>query len=165
MNFLELTKLRFSCRDYESRAVECEKIDYVLECARMAPSAVNRQPWRFRVVTAQEGLQRLWDCYDREWFRTAPACIVVSLCHNEEWVRSDGKQHGDIDVAIAAEHICLAATEMGLGTCWVCNFDADRCRGVLQMQTGEEPVVLIPIGYPACEATPKKRKAMEDLKL
>ena len=163
MDFLELTKKRFSCRSYESSEVEKEKLDYILECARMAPSAVNRQPWRFRVFTKENGIEKMWDCYDREWFRTAPACIVISLLHDEEWVRADGKRHGDIDVAISTEHVCLAAAEQGLGTCWVCNFNSDLCKDILQMKAEEEPIVLIPIGYPACEATPKNRKPMEEI--
>jgi nitroreductase len=89
--------------------------------------------------------------------------IIASLVHDEEWVRSDGKAHGDIDVAIAVEHLCLAATEQGLATCWVCNFDAQLCSQLFSYAEGEEPVVLIPIGYPADEAKPKVRKEMNEI--
>lgn len=80
-----------------------------------------------------------------------------------EWVRSDGKHHGDIDIAIAVEHLCLAATEQGLATCWVCNFDADKCKQLFAIADNEEPAVLIPIGYPADELKEKKRKAVEEI--
>ena len=165
MNFLELVKSRYSCRQYANRPVEKEKLEYVMECVRLAPSAVNRQPWRFRVVKDVEVLQRLWECYNREWFKSAPMCIVASVVHDEEWVRSDGKPHGDIDVAIAVEHLCLAAAEQGLGTCWVCNFDAALCKDVLAMRENEEALVIIPVGYPDCEPTEKKRKDMNEIVL
>ena len=111
MKFLDLAKQRYSCRSYKPTSVEKEKIDYVMECVRMAPSAVNRQPWRFRIVSDADGLEKICQCYNREWMATAPAVIIASIVHDEEWVRSDGKHHGDIDIAIAVEHLCLAATE------------------------------------------------------
>ena len=130
----------------------------------MAPSAVNRQPWKFRIVRSQEGREKLQSCYSRPWFNEAPLYILASLLHEQEWVRADGKPHGNIDVAIAVEHLCLAATEQGLGTCWVCNFDAQRCHELFQMPDTEEPVVIIPIGYSAVAETPTKtRKAQEEL--
>ena len=110
MNFLELVKRRYSCRSYKPTGVEQEKLDYVMECVRLAPSAVNRQPWRFRIVTNGDDKAKLQQCYDRDWFKTAPMYIIASILHDEEWVRSDGKHHGDIDIAIAVEHLCLAAT-------------------------------------------------------
>ena len=165
MNFLELVKSRYSCRQYANRPVEKEKLEYVMECVRLAPSAVNLQPWRFRIVKDVEVLQKLWECYNREWFKSAPVCIVASVVHDEEWVRSDGKHHGDIDVAIAVEHLCLAAAEQGLGTCWVCNFDAALCKEVLAMRENEEALVIIPMGYPDCEPTEKKRKDMNEIVL
>ena len=165
MIFLELVKSRYSCRQYANRPVEKEKLEYVMECVRLAPSAVNRQPWRFRVVKDVEVLQKLWECYNREWFKSAPVCIVASVVHDEEWVRSDGKRHGDIDVAIAVEHLCLAAAEQGLGTCWVCNFDAPLCKEILTMPENEEALVIIPVGYPDCEPTEKKRKDVTEIVL
>ncbi len=161
MRFLDLTKQRYSCRSYQERAVEKEKIEYVMECVRMSPSAVNRQPWRFRVVESDADRQRLCQCYNREWFATAPTYIIASVLHNEEWVRSDGKHHGNIDVAIAVEHLCLAAAEQGLGTCWVCNFDVELCSRLFDIPANEEVAVLIPIGYAADEPKEKVRKNID----
>ena len=158
MNFLELTKQRYSCRSYLPKAVEAEKLEYVMECVRMAPSAVNKQPWRFRIISSEEGRQKVCQCYNREWFTTAPIYIIASVLHDEEWVRSDGKRHGNFDIAIAVEHLCLAATEQGLGTCWVCNFDASLCHSLFGLAEDEEAAVLIPIGYPADERKEKVRK-------
>lgn len=158
MSFLDLVKRRYSCRSYHPTKVEQEKLDYIMECVRLAPSAVNRQPWMFRVVRDEEGLKQLASCYNREWFATAPVVVIASILHDEEWVRSDGKHHGDIDIAIAVEHLCLAATEQGLGSCWVCNFDAERCKQLFGLEANEEAAVLIPLGYAADEPKEKKRK-------
>lgn len=161
MNFLELVKQRYSCRAYKPLGVEKEKLDYILECVRLAPSAVNKQPWCFRIVSKEEDKVRLQQCYNRDWFKTAPMYVVASVLHDEEWVRSDGKHHGDIDIAIAVEHLCLAATEQGLATCWVCNFDAVLCKELFNLPDNEEPAVLIPLGYAEDEVKPKNRKPIE----
>ena len=165
MNFLDLVKARSSVRNYESRAIEKEKLDYIMECVRLAPSAVNFQPWKFAIVSQPTELEALRKAYPREWIATAPCIIVACADHTESWHRkSDGKDHADIDLAIAVEHLCLAATEQGLGTCWVCNFDPDICRKALGLPSQLEPVALIPIGYPAVsETSEKKRKPIEDI--
>ena len=163
MDFLELVSRRYSCRGYQPVAVEQAKLDYVMECVRLAPSAVNRQPWRFRIVSSDADRARLQRCYSREWFATAPVYVIASILHDEEWVRKDGKHHGDIDIAIAVEHLCLAATEQGLATCWVCNFDADKCRELFTFDSNEEPAVLIPIGYAADEPKEKNRKDITEI--
>ena len=163
MNFLELVKNRYSCRAYKPFGVEKEKLDYILECVRHAPSAVNKQPWRFHVVGRKEDKERLQQCYSRDWFKTAPLYVIASILHDEEWVRADGKRHGDIDIAIAVEHLCLAATEQGLANCWVCNFDAVLCKRLFDLPANEEPAVIIPIGYAADEPKEKKRKPIGDI--
>ncbi|MCC8143146.1 MAG: nitroreductase family protein [Tannerellaceae bacterium] len=162
MNFLELTNKRCSIRQFAPAAVEEEKLNYVLEAARLAPSAVNYQPWYFIVVREESRRQQLIACYPREWFRSAPMYIIVCGDHRQGWKRKDGKDYTDIDVAITTEHICLAATEQGLGTCWVCNFDRELCSRSFNLPEHVEPVAIIPMGYPAeaglLERTPKKRK-------
>ena len=164
MDFLELVKKRYSCRNYQPTSIEKEKLDYIIACVRFAPSAVNKQPWAFRIISNKEEKEKLRQCYDREWFATAPTYIMASILHDEEWVRADGKHHGNIDIAIAVEHLCLAAAEQGLGTCWVCNFDVERCTQLFNIPSNEEVAVLIPIGYAAAdEAKEKKRKDLKDI--
>lgn len=161
---IDIIHSRYSCRSYLDKPVEEEKIAYLKESMRFAPSAVNRQPWKFRIVRSQEGREKLQSCYSRPWFNEAPLYVLASVLHEQEWVRTDGKPHGNIDVAIAVEHLCLAATEQGLGSCWVCNFDAQRCHELFQMPETEEPVVIIPIGYAsAADVPPKTRKAEDEL--
>lgn len=163
MDLLTLVKNRYSCRNYCPDHIEQEKLDYIMECVRFAPSAVNRQPWRFRIVKDETEKQQLCQCYNREWFASAPIYVIASILHDEEWVRADGKRHGNIDIAIAVEHLCLAATEQGLGTCWVCNFDAALCANLFHLEADEEPAVLIPIGYPADEKKEKIRKDISEI--
>lgn len=159
MNFLDLVKKRYSVRSYLPRAIEADKMNYIMECVRLAPSAVNYQPWHFSIVTDAEKLAALKSTYPREWIQTAPYIIVACTDHQEAWHRKmDGKDHADVDIAIAVEHLCLAAAEQGLGTCWVCNFDASRCKEVLSLPESWEPAVLIPIGYATEEAVPEKRR-------
>ena len=166
MNFLELARKRCSVRQYSDRSVEPEKMDYVLEAARLAPSAVNKQPWHMLLVESEEKRQLLQSCYNREWFKQAPLYLIVCGDHTESWKRADGKDHLDIDVAILTEHLCLAAAEQGLGTCWVCNFDAPRVKELFALSKNIEPIVLLPLGYPADEAAfegEKKRKARTEI--
>jgi len=161
MKLLDLVKTRYSCRNYQPTNVEKEKLDYIMECVRFAPSAVNKQPWLFHIVSNEDDKVKLQQCYNRDWFKTAPMYIIASILHDEEWVRSDGKHHGNIDIAIAVEHLCLAATEQGLATCWVCNFDANLCKELFAIPENEEPAVIIPLGYAADEMKPKSRKTID----
>ncbi len=165
MNFLELCEKRFSVRKYTSEDVSAEDLEYVLNCVRLAQSAVNFQPWKFLVARSEESKQKLRECYNREWFRSAPMYIICMRNVNENWVRGcDGKQHGDIDVAIATEHLCLAAAERRLGTCWVGNFDAEMMKHMFP-EEGFETVAVIPIGHIAddCPQAPKKRKPLNEI--
>ena len=163
MDFLELVKNRYSCRAYKALNVEKEKLDYILECVRFAPSAVNKQPWLFHIVSNDDDKAKLLQCYNRDWFKTAPLYIIASVLHDEEWVRSDGKHHGDIDIAIAVEHLCLAASERDLATCWVCNFDAALCKESFALPENEEPAVIIPLGYADDEPKEKNRKPIDEI--
>lgn len=166
-DLLTLSRLRCSVRAYASRAIEAEKLEYVLEAARLAPSAVNFQPWIFVVIQDSGTRKKIQQCYDREWFAQVPVYIVACGDHRLSWKRKDSKDFCDVDVAIAVEHLCLAATEQELGTCWVCNFDVKLCAEVLALPEEVEPLVLIPIGYPedpeVFASTPKKRKAFNEI--
>jgi nitroreductase len=149
MTLQDILHTRRSVRNYTSQAIAPDKLNFVLESARLAPSACNRQPWLFIVVTETAEKELLQACYEREWFKSAPVYIIACADHQQSWKRpADGKDHADIDLAIAVEHICLAAVEQGLGTCWVCNFDVDRCKKSFDLPVHIEPVAILPIGYP-----------------
>lgn len=164
MEFKELINKRFSVRKYKSIAVEKNKLIEVIEAGRLAPSAVNFQPWHFIVVQDPRNLEKVHSVYRREWIRSAPAIIVVCGNHHLSWKRgNDGKDFADIDVAITVDHMTLRAAEMGLGTCWVCNFDAKRCSEIFQLPRHIEPVVLLPLGYPDEDVKEKNRKPLEEI--
>lgn len=164
MNLLELVTKRYSVRSFLDQEVGQDKLLQVLEAGRLAPSAVNFQPVHFIVVTEPEGKQKIAEIYAREWIKEAPAVIVICGNHKTSWKRKDGKDHSDIDVAIAVDHMTLAAADLGLGTCWVCAFDAKRCSELFKLPDYLEPCVLLPIGYPKGERTADiRRKPLEEL--
>lgn len=164
MTFKELCEARYSCRNYQERPIEAEKLEYIRECVRLAPSAVNKQPWKFILVTEPDMLAKVKMSYHRDWIDNVPAIVICLENRTECWTRRyDGKNHGDIDIAIATEHLCLAATEQGLGNCWVCNFDINQLKELVALPEGYEPAVLVPLGYAADDTAPKVRKPMEEV--
>jgi nitroreductase len=165
MNFDKLVSTRYSVRKYSQKMVEDDKLEMVLEAARKAPSAVNFQPVKLFVIKSEKMLTEIRDCYHRSWLGTAPLIIVVVGLHEAAWKRNhDGKDFTDIDAAIVIDHITLQAAELGLGTCWVCNFDAAICSEVLKLKPDEEPIALIPLGYPESDDIPvKRRKGLDEL--
>ena len=168
MDFLELSKRRFSSRKFKDKPVEREKIKKVLEAARVAPSAVNKQPWHFVVITREDKRKEITDCYHREWFDAAPVVIVACVDHNQSWKRGeDNKDHADIDISIAIDHLTLAAADLGLSTCWICNFYVEKTKETLQLPENIEPVAMLPLAYPADTADPNrhntKRKAFDEI--
>lgn len=166
-SFLELAGSRYSVRNYLAKAVEEDKLKYILECGRIAPSAANYQPWTIHVVRNPELKKKLLETYNREWFRQAPVILVFVGDHRQGWKRSDGKDHTDIDLAIIIDHTTLAAAEQGLGTCWICNFDAAKCIQVLNLPGHLEPIAYLSLGYPAgsTDQTSRhlKRKSLEEI--
>ena len=105
-DFKSLAGERFSARKFTAEPVSKEDLEYIMECVRLAPSACNRQPWKWLIVRSEQAMKKLQECYDREWFKTAPMYIVGMKNTKDNWVRKyDNKPHGDIDVAIAAEHL------------------------------------------------------------
>lgn len=165
MDFKTLCKARYSVRAYKPDAIPAETMEYIKECTRLAPSAVNKQPWKFILFTGEDDRARMQQCYDKEWFREAPAYILVCENHGAAWTRRyDEKNHADIDAAIAIEHLCLAAAEQGLGTCWVCNFRVQLCQELFKLPEEWYPAAIITIGYPATPDIPEKtRKATAEI--
>lgn len=149
--FLDLAKKRFSCRHYLDKEVESEKIHQILEAARIAPSASNKQPWFFYVVQKDKTLlSKVHQAYHREWFNNANVVIIACADYSQAWVRDcDGKNHADVDVSIAIDHITLAATDLGLATCWICNFEVNKIIEIFNLPENIKPIALIPIAY--CE--------------
>lgn len=164
MKFKQLVINRFSVRSFKSDTIPDEIILSILDAGRMAPSAVNYQPWHFVVVNEASKRTALQEAYPREWFKQAPVYIVVCADYQSSWVRnSDHKNFADVDASIATDHIILQATELGIGTCWVCNFDVQTCKKALELPASIEPLVVIPIGYTDEKPKQKIRKSLHEI--
>jgi nitroreductase len=163
MEFRELIRNRYSVRAYKPDPVEEEKLQQVLEAMRLAPTAANRQPFQFIVVHTEGREQELRRIYDRAWFVQAPLIICACGVPAQNWVSRDGKNYNDVDAAIAMDHLVLAATDLGMGTCWIAAFDPAAAREVLGLPDGVEPIAFTPLGYAADQPGPKERKALSEL--
>lgn len=165
MEFLELARQRYSVRAYKSTPVEAEKLQEVLEAARVAPTACNLQPFRLIVIHTKGREAELRRIYSPSWFVQSPIVICICGIPSQSWVRKDRKNYRDVDVAIAMDHLILAATDLGLGTCWVGAFDAEEARKVLRLPADVEPIAFTPLGYPDDQPSHrhKIRKPMDEL--
>ena len=166
-SFLELAKKRYSVRNYLDKPVEEEKLNYILECGRIAPSAANYQPWKIFVIRKPEMRKEIATTYGRDWLIQAPVILVFCGDHSQGWKRSDGKDHTDIDVSIIVDHITLAAADQDLDTCWICNFDAKRCSEILHLPEHLEPIAYLSLGYrgkdPVDPTRHLTRKPLQDI--
>jgi len=160
MDFYEVIRTRRSIRGYQERPVEEDKLQRILEAARLAPSAANRQPWQFLVIKTEKIKKEFQRAYNKDWFWQAPVIICACGIKKEAWIRSDGKSYLDVDVAIAMDHLVLAATAEGLGTCWIGAFNPSEVKKILNLPDDIEPVALTPLGYPATSPKPTHRKLL-----
>jgi nitroreductase len=163
MGFLELAKKRYSVRAYKPVSVENDKLQKVLEAARLAPTACNLQPFQFIVIHTKGKETELRRIYGASWFVQAPIVICACGTPSQSWVRSDGKNYWEVDVTIAMDHLILAAADLGLGTCWVGAFNPDAAREVLSLPDDVEPIAFTPLGYPDDQPGYKNRKSMDKL--
>jgi len=148
MNVFEAIRARRSIQEYSSRPVEKENLDRVLEAGRPAPSAANRQPWHFIVVTDPSVREALRVSYEHDWFVNAPFIIAACADPDSAWVRRDGEEYWKVDVAMALQNMVLCAAEEGLGTCWIAAFNEEAARRVLKIPEKTRVVALTPLGYP-----------------
>lgn len=145
MDFITIAKQRMSVRDYKETKVEPEKLEQILEAAHVAPTAANLQPIRLIAVQSEEGLAKISKAAN---IYCAPLAIIVCADHDKAWVRPfDQKQTGDIDASILTDHMMLQATELGLGTVWVCYFKPDVLRKEFDLPANLEPVNILVVGY------------------
>ena len=162
MTVLEAIRNRYSCRAYQDKPIEQEKLDQVFEAARLAPSAKNLQDWRFVAVTDKETKVKIAAAANNQHFLEKAGAIIVA-CSNCDEVMRCGQAIGPIDVAIALEHICLRATELGLATCWIGSFYPDKVRPILGIPEDIAIIELMAIGYPADRQKEPKREAIEKI--
>jgi len=165
MNFDRLIHKRYSCRHYSPDPIEEELFAKVLEAARLAPTAANRQPFQIIIIKTQPNEAKLLGIYPRDWFVQPP--IVLCVCSQPElgWTRKnfDNQSYAVVDAAIVVDHITLQAADLGLGTCWIGAFDADKVAEVLELDEGVVPAHVLPLGYPTEMPDARPRKPMAEV--
>ena len=164
MEYSELIAKRYSVRAYRSDPVEDEKLQAVLEAARLAPTAANRQPIQLVVMHTAGREEEIGKIYRKPWFVQAPLVIGVCAISSQAWVRESDRFNARlIDAAIVADHLILEAANQGLGTCWIAAFNVEAARSVLQLTDEAEPVIFTPLGYAADQPGQKTRKPLSEL--
>src|SRR4030042_5559987 len=141
MDFTTLVESRYSVRSYKRNRIGAKKLHKVLQAMRLAPTATNNQAFQFIVIHTKGREEELRRIYNKNWFVQTPVVVCACGIPAENWVRSDGKNYNDVDVAIAMDHLILAATNEGLGTCWIGAFDAQAAKEALGPRAGGEPIV------------------------
>ena len=163
MDVFKAIRDRYSVRGYKADAVSDENLARVLEAARQAPTAANRQPFRIIVIHTAGREEELARIYGRRWLLTAPLLLAVVAVPGEAWRRVDGKPYDEVDATIAMDHLVLAATALGLGTCWIAAFDPVAAREVLGLPDDVEPIAFTPLGYPDKDRAQTGRRPLEEL--
>lgn len=163
MDVYEAIAKRFSCRSFKDAAIEPDKLERVLDAGRCAPSGHNSQPWKFIVVTDPSRRADLAAGANNQAFVGQAPAVIVVVGLDEDYVMPCGVPGDPVNCAIAIDHMTLAATAEGLGTCWIGAFDQDKCRQILGVDPPAKIIELLPIGHPAVTAGPKSRKDLTDV--
>jgi len=162
MDIKEVIQKRYSCRSYKDTPVPDEKLNGILEAARLAPSAHNAQDWKFIVVRNKETKEQLAKAASQGFIAQAPI-IIVAVGLNPEHLLSSGVPAYAVDIAIAMEHIALQAYSEGLGTCWIGAFSQQKAKTILEIPKEYKIVAFMPLGYPADSPGQKDRKNLDEL--
>ena len=162
MDIYEVMDKRFSVRKYKHQPVEEDKLQRVLNAGRIAPSASNRQKWKFVVVRDDKLRKALSEAAEQPFVGEAPVVIAVVGLGPEE-IMSCEIPKDPVDCAIAIDHMTLAAVAEGLGTCWIGHFDQDACCRLLGVPPTGKIIDLLPLGYPDVSQPPAKRKPLEEV--
>lgn len=164
MEYEELIRKRCSIRKFAMRPVEKEKLEKIVEAARIAPSAVDKQPWFFLIISEPDNIKQLATCYKLPWLAKAPSAIILLEDKNVSWKRpSDERDFGDVDLGIAIYAIWLEATNLGLGAACLSFFDPEKIKALYELPDYIEPISIMPIGYPENEELWKNRKPRKEM--
>ncbi len=163
MDFFEAIEKRYSVRGYTDEPVSKEDLDKILDAAALAPTGVNFQPFKVYVIDTNKNAETLKKVYPAEWFLEAPIALCVAVSPDKAWTRKfDNKNIADIDGTIVMDHIILAATALGLGTCYIANFNPDEAKKLIDSDE-YQPLLFTPIGHIDAEPRLQDKKTKEDL--
>jgi len=154
---------RSSVRAYKEREVEEEKLKRVLDAARLAPSASNRQEWKFLVVRDKETRKRLAKAALGQSFVAQAPVVIVACATETERVMACGQSAYTVDVSIACAYMTLQACELGLGTCWLGAFQEGVVKDILKIPEHIRVVTMLPLGYPDQPPTAKTRRSLDKI--
>ncbi len=163
MEFKDIIQKRRSVREFTDEPVSDEKLRRVLEAARLAPSASNRQAWKFVVVKDSNKRKALTQAANNQAFVGQAPIIIVAVALKPERIMACGIPSYAVDLAIAMEHVVLAAVDEGLGTCWIGAFSQENVRRIMGIPDKYKVVTVMPMGYPAGEMAAKPRKPIEEV--
>ena len=163
MDFFKTIENRYSVRSYKNKAVEKIKLDKILHAANVAPTATNSQPFKIFIAKTKGNEEALSKVYEREWFIEAPIVLCVVSIPEKAWKRQDGKNYHEVDATIVSDHIILAATALGLGSCWIANFDEKATREFFDIPRYMVPEIITPIGYANDAPHKKVRRDISEL--
>ena len=163
MNIYETIKQRYSVRAYKADSIPEEKLNKVLEAGRLAPSAKNLQDYKFVVVTDEGKRKELTAAAANQSFVGEAPVVIVAVSLDPDYVMSCEVPAYPVDVAIAIDHMTLAAVEEGLGTCWIGAFSQNKAKEILNIPANLKVVALLPLGFPADNPKEKSRKSLEEL--
>ena len=163
MGVFETIKKRKSIRGYSSDPVPQEILERILEAGRLAPSAYNAQDWKFIVVRDQDKREKLVEVARGKEFLAQAPVVIAAVALEPEKVLPCGVPNYALDIAIAVDHMILAATEEGLATCWIGAFSQDKAKEVLGIPNNYKAVVLFPLGYGTDKGREKERKKLEEI--
>jgi nitroreductase len=162
MAVLDAIKKRYSCRSYLDKPIEQNKLDEILEAARLAPSAKNLQDWRFVIVTDKAKKRQLAEAANNQKFLENVGAIIVA-CSVSSHIMRCGQPIGPIDIAIALEHISLQAAQSGLATCWIGLFYPEKVRPILGIPEDVAVIELMALGYPADKPPVPNRQPLDKI--
>ena len=163
MNVYEAIKERRSVRAYQNKPVPEDVLTRILDSGRMAPSGGNRQPWKFVVVKDSQTRKKLAQAANNQHFVGEAPVIIAAVGLNPDKIMSCGIPADPVDVAIAIDHMTLAAVEEGLGTCWIGAFSQEKVCEILQVPSTFKVIELLTLGYPADSPHPKVRRSLEEI--
>ena len=168
MDFYDLIRGRESVRDYDpNRTIDEAVLNRILNAGRLAPSADNRQPWTFLLVSSIEKLEEVRACYKKKWFQQAPHILIIIGDKTKSWIRSyDGYNSIETDLAIAMDHVILAAENEGIGACWIEDYDFKMLSDAINLKESEVIFSITPLGYQNKgyqKQGNKKRKPLEEI--
>lgn len=158
MDFNELMTARYSVRKLSDRPVSDQQIESILKAAQLAPSAVNKQPYKIWVLRTPQAIKHTGECTKFDFIAKAQVVFVIGAKDEEAWVRPvDQHNFAEVDASIAATHMMLEIANLGLGSTWVGHFDPDKLKGFFHQMHGYKLICMFGVGYPADDSQPSSR--------